>query len=52
MADQVLTLLVDEKRNISEIKRKFPSEIVDKLASRISSSGHKRMLPCAIEIGL
>jgi NAD+ synthase len=50
-ADQVLTLLVDEKRNISEIKRKFPPEMVDKLAARIFSSGHKRMPPCVIEIG-
>jgi len=45
-------LLVDEKRDISEIKRKYPPEIVDKLAARISSSGHKRILPCTIEIGL
>lgn len=50
VADQVLTLLVDEKRDISEIKRKYPPEIVDKLAARISSSGHKRILPCTIEI--
>jgi NAD+ synthase len=52
VADQILTLLVDEKRNISEIKRKFPPEIVDKLAARISSSGHKRMPPCVIEIDI
>ncbi len=52
MADQILTLLVDEKRNISEITHKFPPEIVDKLAARISSSGHKRMPPCVIDIGL
>jgi len=52
VADQVLTLLVDEKRNISEIKRKYPPEIVDKLAARILSSGHKRMSPRTIEIGV
>jgi len=52
VADQVLTLLVDEKRDISEIKQKYPPEIVDKLAARISSSGHKRMTPCTVEIGL
>ena len=52
VADQVLTLLVDEKRDISEIKCKYPSEIVDKLAARISSSGHKRMVPRTIEIGV
>jgi len=50
MADQILTLLVDEKNKISDIKRKFPPEIVDKLAARVSSSGHKRMSPSAIEI--
>ena len=47
-ADQILTLFVDENRNIYEIKRKFPPEIVDKLAARISSSGHKRMPPCTV----
>jgi NAD+ synthase len=50
VADQILTLLVDEKRNISEITHRFPPEIVDKLAARITSSGHKRMSPCTIEI--
>ena len=48
MADQILTMLVDEKKNISDIKSQFPPEIVDKLAARISSSGHKRMPPPAI----
>jgi len=50
MADQILTMLVDEKKNISEIKAKFPPGIVDKLAARISASGHKRMPPPVIEI--
>ncbi|NJD54479.1 MAG: NAD+ synthase [Candidatus Methanoperedens sp.] len=50
MADQILTMLVDEKKNISGIKDKFPSGIVDKLEARISSSGHKRMSPPVIEI--
>lgn len=48
MADQILTMLVDEKKNISDIKSQFPPGIVDKLAARISSSGHKRMPPPAI----
>jgi NAD+ synthase len=48
MADQILTMLVDEKKNISDIKSQFPPEIVDKLAARISSNGHKRMPPPAI----
>lgn len=51
MADQILTMLVDEKKDISDIKAKFPPEIVDKLEARISSSGHKRMPPPVIEIG-
>lgn len=50
MADQILTMLVDEKMDISDIKSRFPPEIVEKLAARISSSGHKRMPPPAIEI--
>jgi len=45
MADRILTMLVDEKKKISEIKSKFPPETVDKLAARISSSAHKRMPP-------
>jgi len=51
MADQILTMLVDEKKDISELKSRFPTEIVVKLAARISSSGHKRMPPPAIECG-
>ncbi|MCX9083914.1 MAG: NAD+ synthase [Candidatus Methanoperedens sp.] len=50
MADRILTMLVDKKRTISEVKNKFPPEIVDKLAERISSSGHKRMMPQCVEI--
>jgi len=43
-------MLVDEKKKISEVKSKFPPEIVDKLAARISGSGHKRMMPPCVEI--
>jgi NH3-dependent NAD+ synthetase len=50
MADQILTMLVDEKKKISEVKSKFPPEIVDILAARISSSAHKRMMPPCLEI--
>jgi NAD+ synthase len=50
MADQILTMLVDEKKKILEVKGKFPPEIVDKLAARILSSAHKRMLPQCIQI--
>ncbi len=50
MADEILTLFVDEKQDISDIKRKFPPRIVDMIAARIESSRHKRMLPASIDI--
>jgi NAD+ synthase len=50
MADRILTMLVDEKKKISEVKSKFPPEVVDKLAARISGSEHKRMMPPCVEI--
>jgi len=50
MADRILTMLVDEKKKISEVKSKFPPEIVDKLAVRISSSEHKRVMPPCVDI--
>jgi hypothetical protein len=50
MADRILTMLVDEKRKISEVKSKFPPGIVDKMAARISGSGHKRMMAPSAEI--
>jgi NAD+ synthase len=45
IADQILTMLIDEKRDISEVKKNFPPIIVDKLAARIASSQHKRLPP-------
>jgi len=50
MADRIITMLVDEKKKISEVKNKFPPEMVDKLVARISSSEHKRMMPQCVEI--
>ena len=50
MADQILTMLVDEKKKISGVKSKFPPGIVDKLARRVSLSEHKRMPPPSVEI--
>lgn len=50
MADNILALLVDEKKEISKIKKEFPSHIVDKLAARISTNEHKRMPPPSIAI--
>ena len=50
MADRILTMLVDVKMKISEVKSKFPPEIVDKLVARISSNVHKRIAPQSVEI--
>ena len=50
MADRILIMLIDEKKDISDIKSKFPPEIVNKLAARISSSRHKRIPPPVIGI--
>jgi NAD+ synthase len=50
MADQILTMLVDENKKISEVNNEFPAGIVDKLAARISGSGHKRMMAPSAEI--
>lgn len=44
-ADKILTMLVDEKKDISLIKKSFSPDIMDKLAGRISANEHKRMPP-------
>ncbi len=50
MADLILTMLVDENMDASQVKKKFPPEMVDMLAARISSNEHKRMPPHSIDI--
>lgn len=50
MADRILALLVDEKKDVSEVKSQFPHDVVDRLTARIASSTHKRMCPPIIEI--
>jgi NAD+ synthase len=50
MADRILAMLVDENKDASLVKKKFPPEIVDRLAARISSNEHKRMPPQSIDI--
>jgi NAD+ synthase len=50
MADRILAMLVDENKDASIVKEKFPPEIVDRLAERISSNEHKRMPPQSIDI--
>ncbi len=50
MADRILAMLVDENKDVFLVKKKFPPEIVDRLAARISSNEHKRMPPQSIDI--
>ena len=50
MADRVLTMLVDEGQNISAIRRKFPPEIVDRLAGLMRANEHKRAPPQSCNI--
>jgi NAD+ synthase len=50
VADQILTKLVDEKKEISEIKNMFPALQVDRLASLLKANEHKRIPPDAPEI--
>jgi len=50
MADRILAMLVDENKDVSLVKKKFPPEMVDRLAARISSNEHKRMPPQSIDI--
>lgn len=52
IADRILTMLIDEKKKISEVKSKFPPEIVDNLAARISSSAHKRKVPPCVKVNV
>ncbi len=49
-ADKILTMLVDEKKDASEVKKSYPTNIVDQLLARISSNEHKRMPPASPEI--
>ncbi len=49
-ADKILTVLVDEKKDVSEVKKSYPADIVDQLVARISSNEHKRMPPASPEI--
>jgi NAD+ synthase len=50
MADHILETLADEKKPLSEVKKKFPPHIVEQLATRISANQHKRMPPPSTEI--
>ncbi len=49
-ADKILTILVDEKKDVSAVKKSYPANIVDQLVARISSNEHKRMPPASPDI--
>lgn len=49
-ADRVLTLLVDEKRDISNVKKTFSPDIVDRLMSLMHANEHKRLPPASLDI--
>ncbi len=50
IADKILAMLVDEKREISDIKKKFLPEQVDRLVKLMRANEHKRMPPEACQI--
>ncbi len=50
VADKILDMLVDEKKKISDVKKVFPADQVDRLASLLKSNEHKRQPPIAPEI--
>jgi len=50
IADKILAMLVDEKKEVSEVKRIFPASQVDRLTSLLKANEHKRKLPAAPEI--
>lgn len=50
VADKIFAMLVDEKNNISDVKKIFPAQQVDRLAALLRSNEHKRHPPPAPEI--
>lgn len=49
-ADKILSMLVDEKKHISEVKKVFSPDVVERLAAMIKANEHKRIPPAACEI--
>ncbi len=49
-ADRILSMLVDEKKDITAAKKIFPPGQVDRLVSLLRANAHKRILPEAPEI--
>jgi len=50
VADKILAMLVDQKKELSEVKKIFPAEQVDRLVALMNTNEHKRMPPTAPEI--
>jgi NAD+ synthase len=50
VADRILSMLVDDKQDISSIRKIFPHEQVDRLVKLINANEHKRMPPQSCEI--
>lgn len=50
IADMILYKLIDEKQDISEIKKVFAPEQVDRLVGLMSANEHKRMPPQSCEL--
>lgn len=48
-ADRILTMLVDEKKDVSAVKKVFSHEQVDRLVGLLRANEHKRMPPQAPE---
>lgn len=49
-ADKILSMLIDEKKEVSDIKKKFPSSNVDKIIGLLHTNEHKRMLPASCDV--
>jgi NAD+ synthase len=52
VADKILAKLVDEKNEVSQVKRIFPASQVERLAALLKANKHKRMPPPAHDISL
>ncbi len=50
IADKILFMLVDEKKVISDVKKLFPPDQVDRIASLLATNAHKRMPPQSCDI--
>ncbi len=49
-ADRILSMLIDEKKEVPEVRKLFPSGHVDRLVTLLRANEHKRMPPQSCEI--